>query len=69
RNPHFESLSNHLIATVSTNPSAFDGQIYQMHCPMANSDSGADWLQSSDDLLNPYFGAAMLKCGTTKAEF
>lgn len=69
RNPHFETLSNHLIATVSKSPSAFDGQIYQMHCPMANSDSGADWLQSSDYLLNPYFGAAMLKCGTTKAEF
>ena len=28
---------------------------------------GADWLQADDKLLNPYFGAAMLKCGEVKA--
>jgi len=37
--------------------------IAEFRCPMAFNDRGATWLQDSDDLLNPYFGAAMLKCG------
>lgn len=37
-----------------------------MHCPMVYDDRGADWLQSSKPLQNPYFGAMMLKCGEIK---
>jgi len=37
--------------------------IIQFHCPMAFNNRGATWLQDSEDILNPYFGAAMLKCG------
>ena len=33
-----------------------------MHCPMAN----ADWVQSTGDVRNPYFGKAMLTCGEPK---
>jgi Cu(I)/Ag(I) efflux system membrane fusion protein len=39
--------------------------MYVMHCPMAFDGRGARWLQSSKDLLNPYFGASMLRCGST----
>ena len=39
---------------------------YVMHCPMAFDDRGADWLQDNDALLNPYFGAMMLHCGSIK---
>jgi Cu(I)/Ag(I) efflux system membrane fusion protein len=38
--------------------------IYIMHCPMAFDNAGADWLQDSNDLRNPYFGEMMLKCGS-----
>jgi len=34
-----------------------------IHCPMAFDDTGADWLQTSPEIANPYFGARMLRCG------
>lgn len=40
-----------------------DAPVYQFHCPMAFDNQGASWLQDANDLLNPYFGATMLKCG------
>lgn len=33
-----------------------------MTCPMAK----ADWIQSDEDVANPYFGSKMLKCGAVK---
>ena len=33
-----------------------------MYCPMAN----ADWVQTSKDVKNPYYGKAMLTCGGPK---
>ena len=63
RKPHFERISNALIATVKGNPDAFEGEWIVMHCPMVYEDRGADWLQAEEPLQNPYFGAMMLKCG------
>ena len=37
--------------------------IVRMHCPMAFSNRGADWLQEVGDVTNPYFGTRMLRCG------
>tara|TARA_R110001592_G_scaffold162584_2_gene396001 strand:+ start:139206 stop:140984 length:1779 start_codon:yes stop_codon:yes gene_type:complete len=39
--------------------------IYIQHCPMADSNKGADWLSNGKEILNPYFGEAMLSCGET----
>lgn len=69
RRPHFETLSNALIETVSIHAESFDGNVFQMHCPMVYPDRGADWLQPSDLLRNPYFGAVMLTCGEQKKKF
>jgi len=63
RRPHLEILSNALIAAVRANPHAFTGDVFEMHCPMVYGDTGASWLQPDDRLLNPYFGAMMLRCG------
>jgi len=63
RKPHFEDLSNALIAAVREDPGAFEGELLLMHCPMVHGDTGADWLQRTEPLLNPYFGAMMLRCG------
>ncbi len=63
RRPHFETLSNTLIAAVKADPARFTGDIHLMHCPMVYEDRGADWLQPTEDLRNPYFGAMMLTCG------
>ncbi len=41
----------------------FDVPYYVQHCPMADSNKGADWLSKEKEILNPYFGNAMLSCG------
>ncbi len=32
-------------------------------CPMADDGKGAEWVQTEDRVNNPYYGAAMLRCG------
>jgi Protein of unknown function (DUF3347) len=61
---HFEELSidlNDLIALVGT-----DKTLYQNFCPMYNKGKGAIWLSATEDILNPYMGTKMLKCGKTQ---
>ncbi|MDQ8195252.1 efflux RND transporter periplasmic adaptor subunit [Coraliomargarita sp. SDUM461004] len=66
RIPHFKTLSNALIAAAKADPASLDSDFYVIHCPMANDNQGADWLQASKPLQNPYFGAMMIKCGEVK---
>lgn len=66
RRPHFETISNALITAVRADTAAFTGDVVLMHCPMVYDDRGADWLQPNEPLLNPYFGAMMLRCGSVK---
>ena len=33
---------------------------------MADNDNGAYWLSKEEKVINPYFGDAMLKCGSVK---
>lgn len=42
--------------------------IYKQYCPMAFDDKGAFWLSDNKKILNPYFGASMLRCGSVKEE-
>lgn len=44
------------------------GTIYKQYCPMAFNNTGAYWLSNSDQVLNPYFGDKMLKCGRVDAK-
>ncbi|MHC4166057.1 MAG: efflux RND transporter periplasmic adaptor subunit [Planctomycetota bacterium] len=62
----FEGLSNELILVVEQFGIPQGKTLYKTHCPMAFDDKGADWLQLDEDILNPYFGASMLKCGEVK---
>ncbi|MEO7309607.1 MAG: DUF3347 domain-containing protein [Chitinophagaceae bacterium] len=39
------------------------GMVYQLHCPMAFNNAGANWLSNKDEVINPYFGDKMLHCG------
>jgi Cu(I)/Ag(I) efflux system membrane fusion protein len=63
REPAFAQLSNAMIAALKKEPAALEGTVIQMHCPMAADNRGADWLQPTEELRNPYFGAAMPICG------
>ena len=62
----FEELSNELIAAVGKFGIPQGKTLYKTHCPMAFDNKGADWLQLDEDILNPYFGASMPKCGEVK---
>ncbi|MCA8959379.1 MAG: DUF3347 domain-containing protein, partial [Planctomycetes bacterium] len=42
---------------------------YLAFCPMALDDKGAHWMQRGSEIDNPYFGAAMLRCGEIQSEF
>jgi len=59
---HFRILSEQIIA-ITRNFKNFKNELYVQHCPMANSNQGADWLSQSKEVRNPYYGEAMLSCG------
>lgn len=61
---HFVLLNEHLVALLSAF-STLENTLYVQQCPMANNNQGAVWLSVEKDIRNPYFGAAMLKCGST----
>src|SRR5690554_951460 len=44
------------------------GTIYKQYCPMAFDNQGAYWLSTDKNVLNPYFGDVMLRCGRVDAE-
>ncbi|MCO6482340.1 MAG: DUF3347 domain-containing protein [Flavobacteriales bacterium] len=41
-----------------------DAPLYLMHCPMYPG--GADWLSRERAVRNPFYGAAMMTCGSVK---
>lgn len=45
------------------------GPRFLVHCPMAFENQGASWLQTAEAIDNPYFGAAMLRCGDVRERF
>ena len=63
---HFVILSENMIA-LAANLNDPGNSIYIQHCPMANSNKGADWLSLSEEIRNPYYGEAMLTCGEVSA--
>ena len=59
----FSLFSEELPALVRMFRLAAARPLYILECPMAFSNRGATWLQTDPDVRNPYFGAAMYKCG------
>jgi len=64
----FRPLSNSVIAVARMFGHRMEQPVYSFHCPMAFNSEGADWLQNMDTLENPFFGSAMLTCGTNEGE-
>ncbi|WP_019037428.1 efflux RND transporter periplasmic adaptor subunit [Psychroflexus tropicus] len=59
----FILLSEEMIAIAQTsNPTG--SKLYVQRCPMADRGEGARWLSFSNQIKNPYYGDAMLKCGS-----
>jgi len=61
----FSSLSNEMTILVKASKLSM-GAVYLEYCPMANNNEGAYWLSNEKQIKNPYFGDAMLKCGSVK---
>jgi copper chaperone CopZ len=60
---HFTTLSANMyqvLKTFKTNEA-----VYYQKCPMFNDGKGANWLSKDKDIKNPYYGSAMLTCGST----
>ncbi len=62
----FEPLSNWITGWLRRYGSGQSIRIWRMSCPMVFGNHTAYWLQNHDQLLNPYHGAAMLRCGDTE---
>ncbi|MDX1762294.1 MAG: efflux RND transporter periplasmic adaptor subunit, partial [Christiangramia sp.] len=65
---HFVILSENMIA-LTANIKSLGKAVYVQHCPMADSNKGADWLSLSSEVRNPYYGEAMLTCGEVSKTF
>lgn len=63
---HFDMLSKDIYDLVK----AFGTTqlLYKDFCPMYNDKKGAIWLSETKEIKNPYYGKAMLTCGSVKEE-
>lgn len=60
----FETLSMNLYDLAKEGGAGLT--IYKQYCPMAFDNKGAFWLSDNKEVLNPFFGASMLRCGSVK---
>lgn len=65
---HFEGLSNNLYKMIKGDTTNRE-LVFLQYCPMAFNNKGAYWISDSDEVLNPYFGDRMLRCGNIEEEF
>lgn len=62
----FDFLSELLIGTLQAFGTS-GNEYFVQYCPMAIGDKGASWLSAEEEILNPYFGDKMLRCGLVKS--
>ncbi|NNF18283.1 MAG: efflux RND transporter periplasmic adaptor subunit [Flavobacteriaceae bacterium] len=60
---HFVILNENLIV-LAKNTNNLSEKLYILQCPMANNNEGALWLSLDKEVRNPYYGDAMLSCGS-----
>jgi Cu(I)/Ag(I) efflux system membrane fusion protein len=63
----FEHVSKQVEVLLETFGNPTDVPLKVAFCPMAFDASGAAWVQSESSVTNPYYGAAMLRCGEFRA--
>ncbi len=61
---HFKELSTAITSAVQMY--GIGQVVYNQFCPMADDNKGAYWLSNDKNVLNPYFGSAMIACGSVK---
>ncbi len=60
---HFVILNANMVA-IAGELKDLGNALYVQQCPMANSNKGAVWLSAEKEIRNPYYGDAMLTCGS-----
>ncbi len=62
----FVDLSSAVIALADKAPPSSEVAkvLFVAHCPMANEGTGADWIQQTDAIANPFFASSMKECGS-----
>ncbi|SDR67632.1 Protein of unknown function [Gillisia sp. Hel1_33_143] len=63
---HFDILSKDVIDMIAI--TGTDKKLYQDFCPMYNNKKGAQWLSSTEEIKNPFFGSKMMNCGEVQKE-
>lgn len=63
---HFDILSKDVIDMIAITGTS--QKLYQDFCPMYNDNKGAQWLSTTEEIKNPYFGSKMMGCGKVQKE-
>ena len=61
---HFKILSKDVTDMVAI--TGTQAKLYEQFCPMY--DGGTAWLSKEENVLNPYYGSQMLRCGKVQRE-
>lgn len=61
----FVSLNEQLVG-LAAGLDSLERPLYVQQCPMANNSQGAVWLSLEKEIRNPYYGDAMLSCGSVQ---
>lgn len=65
--PCFSKLSQWMISFSENDWLPIDEDLTKMYCPMAFDKKGAFWIQEDEEVMNPYLGTKMQKCGEQQA--
>jgi Cu(I)/Ag(I) efflux system membrane fusion protein len=64
----FSTLSDAIIEVIKAFGHAEPKELYEFHCSMALEGKGASWIQDTEEVANPYYGAIMLRCGVKRGK-
>lgn len=63
----FEAVSGVLLDLLEARGNPLAVPLRLTYCPMVGGDRGGSWLQTAEDVDNPYFGERMRTCGEVRA--
>jgi len=62
----FQGLSKEFQSLVEHVGTSGQVTLYLAQCPMAFNGKGGAWVQGTEQVMNPYYGAMMLHCGSAR---
>ncbi len=57
----FKKISDELIKAIENQ--GYEGTLFRQYCPMY--EGGSEWISTSEDIKNPFYGSMMHNCGET----